>query len=302
MPHLPKLDQGAPLLDYTVQGGGPVATAMVASARLGVPSGFIGQVGDDDIGAFIRKSFADDGVQGWITTAEETLSPRAIGLVHQPTGARSLMYSPGTVPERLFDDEIREIISSASILHLDKPTPLSLGAARFAKQNGIAVSVDLNRTREGMDELLSYTDVLIAARMFADDLAGEGNESEALKLACAMGPSVVIVTLGERGSIGVVDGEYFESAAQTDIDVVDTTGCGDTYHGAFLAAAVRGWDVPSCMSYAGAAAALKTRRLGGREGIPDHLKTIGLLTTSGVEMAIADSPWLVAESKSMERL
>ncbi|MDP6125394.1 MAG: hypothetical protein QGH20_06545, partial [Candidatus Latescibacteria bacterium] len=50
VPHLPKLDQGAPLLDYTVQGGGPVATAMVASARLGVPSGFIGQVGDDDIG------------------------------------------------------------------------------------------------------------------------------------------------------------------------------------------------------------------------------------------------------------
>jgi ribokinase len=78
---------------------------------------------------------------------------------------------------------------------------------------------------------------------------------------------VTTVTLGERGSVTFADHEIIEIPAFK-VNVVDTTGAGDVFHGGYIYGLLQGWPVRECVRFASAAAALKCRELGGRTGIP----------------------------------
>ena len=82
-----------------------------------------------------------------------------------------------------------------------------------------------------------------------------------------MGPQVAVITLGARGWVAG-DGENLWRGDAFQVDVVDTTGAGDVFHGAYAFGMAQGWDVPRCAEFASAVAAMKCRRLGGRTAIP----------------------------------
>jgi len=98
----------------------------------------------------------------------------------------------------------------------------------------------------------------------------------------ALGPQIVVQTEGRDGSYTLTAREHFHTPA-FDVEVVDTTGAGDVFHGAYLVGLLRGWDLPMVAAFATAVAAIKCTQLGGRKGIPTSDQTIAFLKKRGYD-------------------
>ncbi len=267
VPRYPALDTKIELEQFSMQGGGPVATALVTLAVLGVDTAFVGKVSDDDFGDFIRQGLEDAGVDiGHVVIEPGCVSPLSFIAVDKPTGKRSIFYTRGNVAPLDPADLPLEAIASAKVLHVDGlQMEAQLAAARHAREHGVKVVYDAGSEREGAEELVSLTDVLIASERFAAEI-GAGALAEGLRTLSAKGPETVVITIGEEGSVGMEQGETYILPPLA-IDPVDTTGAGDVYHGAFIYGMLQGWNLRERMRFANAAAGLKCRALGGRAGL-----------------------------------
>jgi ribokinase len=144
----------------------------------------------------------------------------------------------------------------------------SIEAAKQARARGLKVVLDAGTMREGSLELVSQINVLIASSRFAVPLVGEDAlAQEALEALSRFGPREIVITLGSKGSVGWNRGETVGQHAFP-VDVVDTTGAGDVYHGAYIYGLMKDWDMKACMRFASATSALKCRATGARAGIP----------------------------------
>ena len=144
-------------------------------------------------------------------------------------------------------------------------------ACMWAREAGVQVSVDGGASlfQPEMRQLVPMTDICIVARDFAEQYAGETDIGKAANGLLDEGPSIVVITDGARGSwVYSRNGQGFHQPAFLLPDVVDTTGCGDSYHGAFLFGLLEGFDLHQSAAIASAVAALNTQNLGGREGLP----------------------------------
>jgi sulfofructose kinase len=115
-------------------------------------------------------------------------------------------------------------------------------------------------------------DLYIASEMFYEGMF-KGNEGD-LEGNCRklheMGPEVVWVTRGPLGCCGLVDGKFYNVPTFTETPVLDTTGAGDVFHGAYIAAMLEGLSHPECARYACAVSSIKCMFVGGRTGIPNR--------------------------------
>lgn len=268
VPHLPRLDQGAPLLALTRQGGGPVAQALVTLSRLGARTGFIGRVGDDEAGLAMRHGLSAEGVDvSRLQIEPAATSPQCIILVDQPTGKRSICCNRGSVAAIPNDVDLT-YACAGSYLHLDGYSPAAaLVAAQAARAAGVTVCLDAGGPGRHLHDLVPVTDVLIAAERFARDIATDGTIETGARQLLAMGPTIVVVTRGERGSYARTAEQELVTPA-FEVPVVDTTGAGDVFHGGFLYGLLQGWELARTARFATGAAALKCTKLGGRAGIP----------------------------------
>jgi sugar/nucleoside kinase (ribokinase family) len=273
--HLPAEDENLRAIDVSVQGGGPVATAMVTLARLGASAAMIDAIGDDWRGARIREEFEQEGVDvSYLKVGKGWTSPTSCILVKKDNGARSIVWSPGAAPDFPPADLPRSVIESAKILHVNgRHWEACLEAVRIAREAGVRVSFDggANRYRPELQQLVPYTDICIVARDFAEKYTHETDTQMAAEILLRSGPGLVVITEGIRGSwIHERDGRSFHQTAYLLPDVVDTTGCGDSYHGAFLFGLLKGLDLERTASLASAVAALNSQHLGGRRGLPTY--------------------------------
>ena len=273
--HFPKGKEVQQALDMVIQGGGPIATAMVTLARLGARAGMIDVVGDDWRGALIREEFQREGVDiGHIQVSQGCVSSTSSILVTKGDGARAIMYSPGSASEVSLTSAHKAAIESAKFLHVNgRHWEACLQAVRWAREAGVRVSFDggADRYRPALRELVPMTDICITARDFAEKYTGEAELPKAAELIEKSGPSLVVITDGKGGSyVHSRDGKAFHQPAYLFPEVVDTTGCGDSYHGAFLFGLLRGYGLEQTASLASAVAALNSQRLGGRTGLPTH--------------------------------
>lgn len=271
--HLPTEDEDMQAVDISVQGGGPVATAMVTLARLGARTAMVDSIGDDWRGSLIRNEFGREGVSvDYLKVGLGWTSPTSCILVKKDNGARSILWAPGSSPELSPDDLPDAAIASARILHVNgRHWTACLAAARIARQAGVRVSFDggAGRYRPELDELVPLTDICIVARDFAEKYTRETEIEKAAQMLLSIGPRLVVITGGTAGSWTFPgDDPPFHQPAYPMRHVVDTTGCGDSYHGAFLFGLLRGMDLRKTASFASAVAAINTQQLGGRRGLP----------------------------------
>jgi sulfofructose kinase len=256
-----------------LQGGGPVATAMVAVARLGGRSAMIDKLGNDWRGKLILEEFAREGVAtDYIARAKGGSSSVASVLVRKGDAARTIAYSPGDAGELSAAELPEEAIASSRILHLNgRHLQASLAAARSAKLQGVPVSFDGGAHRYGdqLRELIGLTDLCIVARQFAAAFSGEEDLAASASGLLNCGPQIVVITAGAEGSwVFDREGRRFHHPAFRLERVVDTTGAGDAYHGAFLFGISNGYSLEKCARFASAVAAMNTMQLGGRSALP----------------------------------
>lgn len=266
----PKPNGGTGVNALSWQGGGKVASGMTAAARLGAQCAILGAVGSDDYGRFCRKDFQRHGVDtsGLVGREGETTS-LSIVISDRETEGRSIIYRHGSAQPPAPEELDREIIENCQWFFICHVTGTAMSAVRMAKAAGAKILVDADSYSSELMERIGLIDVFIGSEFCYDVLFHDKNYEENCRSLCEKGPSTVIFTLGPKGSAGYSRecGAFRLPAHQ--VPVVDTTGAGDVFHGAYLAGMVRGLDPKEAARLATAAACIKCTRMGGRAGVPD---------------------------------
>lgn len=279
-PRLPNSNDCFPIAALEMQGGGPVATALVTLARLGARCAYLGSLASDDTAQQIVSELHDHGIEtNHCPQRDSGVSSASVILVEQSNGQRAILFQKSTTTDLQPEEVPTDLILSAKALHLDGFfTPAALHAARIARQNGVLVSFDGGAGElmwDDLTQLLPLVDILVVAKKFAQQTTGKLDPLEA-------GPALlkeyhnqqVVITDGEHGSWYWDTDSYFHQPAFS-VDVVDTTGAGDTFHGAYLYACLQPeWSPIYRLKFASAVAALKCTQLGGRKGIPTLAETL----------------------------
>jgi ribokinase len=275
---------------FGMDGGGMVGTACVAAARLGASVGCVSTVGSDEMAERKLASLREAGVDlSRMVRRDGPENQLVLVYVHEDTGERvfSGMRRVGAVPLRATELD-RAYIQSGKYLHLDGfYHAAALQAARWAHEAGVQVCLDGSKTGGGplsaeWLELVRQTDILICASGFGKSLTGLDDPWEIGAAALTFGPRIVVQTEGEQGSYTVSATERFHTPAFP-VEVVDTTGAGDVFHGAYLVGMLHGWDLPTTARFASAVAAIKCTQPGGRRGIPTFDQTLAFLQTQSLD-------------------
>lgn len=259
-----------------IQGGGPVATALVSLSRLGVRTEFSGVVSDDDAGSLIIKGLKDEGVgvKG-LKVRKGGASQTAFIVVNGRTGSRTILWKRPTVPPLKPSEVNGALLKGADFLLLDGlMKDASLKAAKLARRLNIPVVLDAGKVRDGMLDLSRLSDYIVASEEFGRGL--KLKPKEALAYLASSNPRAVTITLGNKGSVTWQNGKIFSRKAFK-VEAVDTTGAGDVFHGGYIYGLLQGWGIEKTVEFASAFAALKCRKPGGRTGIPTLSETLRLI-------------------------
>ncbi len=256
-----------------VEGGGPVATALVALSRLKVKTRFAGVIGADRAGAEILRGLKLEGVDtASLVTRRAGCSQTANIIVDRSNATRTIIWRRATA-KPLTAKEVRgPFIKGADFLLLDGlMARASIKAAGIARTLGVPVMLDAGSLRPGMVELAASADYVVCSEGFAREYAR--TPALALKALESIGVRTATVTLGRGGSVTLADGVSFKVPAFK-VRAVDTTGAGDVFHGGYVYGLLKGWEIKKTVTFASAFAALKCRAPGGRSGIPSLSKTL----------------------------
>lgn len=252
---------------YGTLGGGMAANAAVAVAKLGASVAFWGRAGNDAAGHEMKSAFTAEGVDVENFRLFPDGRSSVSGIIVDSSGERQIVNFRGLYPEAA-DWIPLEIVTHASAVLAD-PRWVEGAAALFraARARGIPTVLDGDMAdAEVFERLLPLTDHAIFSEPALTAFAGSADDKSLATLA-RFGCRVIAVTRGEGGVSWYENGQLHRQVAYA-VDVVDTTGAGDVFHGAYTLAIGTGIDVRAAMAFSAATAAMKCRHAGGRNGIP----------------------------------
>lgn len=266
----PKEDTKIQGISSKTQCGGPCATALVAISKMGVSSAYIGTLGDDMYGTVMKTQLEHYGVAtDQIRIVNGAVSFHSVVLLNVVNSSRTCVWNRGTITPPEVTDVDLNVLKQAKFLHLDgHQLETAIYAAMKAHEYGVKVSLDAGGVYPGIEKLLPYVDVLIPSEEFALKITECGTATEAaLVLQEKYHPGVLIITQGSRGGFIWEDNKEVRYPVFP-VEAIDSNGAGDTFHGAFVAACVKGMNVREAAKFASATSALKCTRFGAQEGIP----------------------------------
>jgi sulfofructose kinase len=274
VPEFPAPNSKMKMLQFSKQGGGQVATAMVALSRWGIKTKYIGKVGADEWGQFSLHSIRQEGVDVSSVTIEPNATNQfATIIVDGSTGDRTILWNRD---DRLMyrKGELRkEEVCCGRLLHLDgHDIHAAIQCVRWAKEEGIPTVADIDKVEPLTSELIKEIDFLITSSRFPAVYTGISDQKKAFLELQKQTHAFLCATLGHSGAMAWVDGEIFY-AEGFKVKAVDTTGAGDVFHGGFIYGLLQNWEVEKILRFANGVAALKCLDLGGRRGIPPLEKT-----------------------------
>jgi len=266
---LPLLDEKMPTEVVRIDAGGPAATAAATAARLGIDVSLAAAIGDDATGILICELNEQDGVDvSLITRQAGKTSPVSMVIANQRR-FRAIVWSYGDTEPYQFSTLLNDYNELCDMLLLDGKEMVSgLKLARIRHKRGTLTMLDAGTLREGMLELAGECRLVGMSHKFATQLVGEFNPGLALEKIRSLGAEYAIVTAGTDGCWGLGPNGVLLHQPIFPLEVVDSTGADDIFHGAWAAAQLKGMDWRQQLRYASGAAALGCRFPGGRAGIP----------------------------------
>ncbi|MBN2408175.1 MAG: hypothetical protein JXE07_00435 [Candidatus Aminicenantes bacterium] len=264
-----------------VQGGGLVATALVACARLGASCLLFSFLSHDEVGVRVASELAAEGIKlEGVAAIPQGKSPYSFIHVDSRSGERTIFHQAASGLEGAVLPDLGRIQDCDVLLVDDYYPELAVEAARTARRKGIPVVADLTMIPPKNLALFRETTVLIAPRMFAAQIGHAEDLPGALRAIHKLGPETAMITLGNKGYVYSSPGGQGRGKAFK-VEAVDTTGAGDAFHGAFAFGLARGWETGRCAEFAAAVAAIKCTKPGGRTGLPTLPQTIHFLRRNG---------------------
>lgn len=281
--NMPQADGSCLAQGLISQGGGKVASAIVAAARQGMRCGMYAVLGDDAKGQFCKADFERHGVDtSHLALIPRKTSPFCLCIAEKTTQSRRLIGDVGTAP--MIDPSALDFayLRTARLIHLENGDPASRAAAEFARANDIFTAIDADSYSPQIAEMEPLIDLFIASAFYAQKRFPGQPPKYAARMLHENGCKVAIITLGAKGLVGHTDSGSFSLPAFSGLEVIDTTGAGDVFHGGFISAWLRGLNAVDSARWASAVSYIKCTRLGGRAGIPtremvDHFLREGTL-------------------------
>jgi sulfofructose kinase len=256
-------------IEHIESGGGMAANAAATIAKLGGKVELWSRIGEDDAGVKIRTGLKAVGVDArYVQMFDEGRSSTS-AIIVDDAGERLIVGNRDTNMPSGTSWLPLERIGKASAVLADVRWLEGLRAAfTQARATNVATVLDADLgAREALSEVLALTDYAIFSEPALKDFAPKMEPEAALARVRELGPHHAGVTLGAKGYLWT-DGDGYHQIAGFPVDVVDTTGAGDAFHGAFTLALVEGMDTAQCVRFACATAAMKCMRLGSRAGLP----------------------------------
>ncbi len=274
---------------HAISCGGQTATTLCTCAAMGLRSRYVGATGNDDRGRLMRDELSRRGVDITHATVREAVNAFAVILLDDAEGERVVLWDRESRLDLAPDDINPDVIRGARLLHVDDvDVEAAIRAASMARDAGIPVTSDIERVGGRTDELIAAVTIPIFAEHVLEPLTGERDFERALReiqrrrvrRKVRLKPDttyegLVCVTLGARGAM-LLDGDRLHQAPAFQVAVSDTTGAGDVFRGAFIAALLRGDAPGDILRFANAAAAISCTRLGAINGVPTLAETLAL--------------------------
>lgn len=286
VPYYPNEDSKLRAEGSKQAGGGPVATGLVAAAKLGCEAEYIGVLSDDAGGRFLKDDFNKYHVgTDNITVKSGFRSFTSVIWLSAETSSRTCVFDKGDLPPLELSANQENAVKNAKLLMVDgNELTAAIEAAQIAHEGGAKVLYDAGGLYDGVRELLPLADILIPSEEFALSITGcEKAEDAALMLYGTYRPEVVVITQGKKGGI-IFDGNNITAYPAFPADVVDSNGAGDVFHGAFAAGVIKGFDYLKCCYFASAVSAIKCTKVGARESVPDYETVKKYLKENGYEL------------------
>ena len=262
----PKPDEKISADAFIRCGGGPAANASVMVSRMGLKSAFAGYLGSDIFGQVHLEELHSAGVNTELVVRGEYATPVSSVIV-KPSGERSVVNyrSADSILHR--DSIVLSHIHPRVILFDGHEPELSFMLLNQALTMDIKTVLDAGSLNKGTLQLFDKVDYPVCSEKFAYEFSGASSPDSAMEKLIAHTRSVVI-TLGKNGLIWKNAGGEGRIPAFS-VDVKDSTGAGDVFHGAFAGSLAmdKKWD--EILTYSSAAAALSCTRFGARTGIPE---------------------------------
>lgn len=287
MDHFPEEDTKQGVQESRIQCGGPCAVAMVAASKLGVSTAYMGATGDDVYSTEIMNILASYGVDvSCVRRGKGQTGGRTMVLLNTSKSTRTCIGigGQGERAVAVAGDIDVEVLKKAKYLHLDASNPLAAEfAAKKAKEYGVRISMDADLSAKRNPHLIQYVDELIPSERTACELAGTDDVQAAARyLMGTYHPEVVIITQGSEGGFILTQDGTTERYPAFPVDAVDTNGAGDVFHGAYVAARIKGMDYKDAAVYASAVSAIKCTRFTACEGTPYAEEVEAFLKERGI--------------------
>jgi sugar/nucleoside kinase (ribokinase family) len=258
------------------QPGGNIATALVAAAALGARVAFVGRLSDQEDGALVRADLAAHGVDLQFALPDSEARPIRATIVVFQHGDRFIAYDDATRIGLLPGDDVTPLLLSRTVL-LDTYALAPTVAALGTDVSEISIVADVEG--EVDSDSLKKVQHLVLPMAFARRLTAESEPAAIVAALWNDQRSTVVITDG-------ADGVLFRDAGSADcrhqpsfeVPVVDTTGCGDVFHGAYAVALARGYDASERVRFAAAAGAICATGRGGRGRLPTEDDIVDLLS------------------------
>ena len=254
---------------FSEECGGSAANTIVGLARLGLKTGFIGNVGNDYEGKKILECFIKEGVDVSKIKTKKGKSGVVFGFVDE-SGERALYVYPGVNDYLSIDDEEIEYINKAKIVHMSS----FVGENSYKEQKKlvnkikakISFAPGMLYAKKGIEEIKAIIEksfVVFLNRKEVEVLTGL-DYIKGSKLLLETGAKIVVVTLGREGCI--INGDIRVKGFET--KVVDTTGAGDAFATGFLYGLIKGYSLKKCGLIGNKIASLCIAKVGARKGLP----------------------------------
>jgi sugar/nucleoside kinase (ribokinase family) len=276
---------------------GSEANVAVGVSKMGLSSGLISRVGDDEFGKCVISSLMGQGVD----VSQVKIDKRGFTGVYfiqrsYPVQGKSVMsyYRKGSAATLMEPEDIRpSYVSGAKLLHLTGITPALSESCRrtceraidLAVASGLKVSLDTNirkklwaveKAKETLVPMIRKTNILFTDPDDAWILVGEKDPKKASRKFMQMGPSTVTFKLGAEGSVTFSDKKVIRERAPV-VKVIDPVGAGDAFAAAFISGTLLGWTLEKSLKVANAAGAMVTTTRGDQENIPTEGEALEFL-------------------------
>lgn len=274
--HYPQSDSKIEVIRRERHGGGLTGTALVTAARLGIKTALWGALGHDELSIFTINEFQKENVDLSMVLRSKIAQPiYSTIIIDLQTGERTIFYSLENVDPLTSKDIPPDLCAITRYLFIDNYAVEKFDTLiAMAKESKTPIIADIENKRVvEYPEALAAIDFLIMNIKMAAEITERNTPTSILNKLDSQDRQCSVITQGDHGCWYKTSEPGIYHLPAYHVDVLDTTGCGDVFHGAFAAALIYGKTIHDAVAWGSAAAAIKATQPGGRKGIPD-LKTL----------------------------